>query len=713
MYFRSNYVPLNQVPDVVNLTNGDILEITSINRALGQPFRVTHNYLCLIKDDFKNIPLSTAVSSVAALEQKVKLLKKSKSKHEEKERLLAGTFVLPSKKTRKENHEAVVVGNQDVVEHSNLVTVSQEMASELNTLKNKLDAAEKKIEMTVKVMEENKVLKQKIKELQPKRLNQTIKRKNEQIRKHKMIIKTMSKQCQNCEYLKKEFMRIKKQKKALLYYRRNKKTSKDLSVPKCFCKSELKGQQSRIQALEIENLELVDQISELKKQNSLVTVKEGNLYNSAIRKCVFNCLQNSVPVERVRNVISFTVKELTGIEIKEMPSVSSISRMSREMSVLSDIQSVEALSKHKNSTISWDATSIDGAHINEVHISTKPNEQYALNVSSLCGGRAGDYKTHITETLADISKTYSEVHDCDPLDNLGQCKSNISNTLSDRVAVNHCVNEMLSADFEKPLTELNCNVHPLDALAHKAQSVTNSLEKSMGIQGKLFGKDSACVNTLHAISKMRYKQSSGHPGSFKRYFKMNNLSLALIPRYVGNRMHVLFLLAESVFYLHEHLLEYLNKWCPVQNSLRSSLISDLGCPEIMIELQVLGLFGKMLTGPWMTAFYGNSKQAHMDVVPLMHQCMHSLNSVQQDPSLLWTCKENMFGSNLNLSDPVVVSLRNMEPRTTTNTLCQELCLGFKEVLSRQLSRYLSGEVSEEGTQSAPVHNMFAERILGN
>ena len=62
------------------------------------------------------------------------------------------------------------------------------------------------------------------------------------------------------------------------------------------------------------------------------------------------------------------VKEMTGDCVQSLPSVATISRMAYEMGVLSDIQSGELLVTQDNILLAWDATCIDGSHINEVHI---------------------------------------------------------------------------------------------------------------------------------------------------------------------------------------------------------------------------------------------------------------------------------------------------------------------------------------------------------
>ena len=128
-------------------------------------------------------------------------------------------------------------------------------------------------------------------------------------------------------------------------------------------------------------------------------------------------------------------------------------------------------------------------------------------------------------------------------------------------------------------------------------------EQDKQINGKLFGKEPLGINIVHAVSKMKHKQGTGDPSSFNVYMKMNNISPELLPRFVGNRFHILFKLAGSIFYLRENILEYLEKWCPCSSTLVTALQQDLQSKEGQVQLQALGILGKLLTGPWMTNVY--------------------------------------------------------------------------------------------------------------
>ena len=138
--------------------------------------------------------------------------------------------------------------------------------------------------------------------------------------------------------------------------------------------------------------------------------------------------------------------------------------------------------------------------------------------------------------MKDLAETYAGWVGEDTEDATSCIKGKVSSTLSDRVAVNHCVTERMKETFNQDIIELHCNVHPLDSIASK----TRSALKQTGVKGQLFGKDCALVNLIHSLSKLRYKQGTGDPSAFKSYFKNKGVSMKQFPRYVGNRLHVLF-----------------------------------------------------------------------------------------------------------------------------------------------------------------------------
>ena len=303
-------------------------------------------------------------------------------------------------------------------------------------------------------------------------------------------------------------------------------------------------------------------LAEKEEKADVLNLKEGTAYTGKLRKAVYCCVLNSVPLDNVADVLGCVLSELAGLKLDALPSRSSVCRMAREMGSLTDLQTADLVLKNPHSTLCWDATTLGGSHINQIHISTDPSTQSTISVETLSGGRTIDYVNHIESAIDTTATTYSECYNTNKDDTKNEMIGNISNTLSDRAVVNHCVNKEFSDTAGRIITELNCNVHPLDGLAQSTKKVIREIENQHNIKGKCFGKDVAAVNLIHAISKMRWKSGSGHPGSFKNFFGLKKLQLDLIPRYCESRLHVLFKLASSIIFLQHELINYLKNSKP-------------------------------------------------------------------------------------------------------------------------------------------------------
>ena len=90
---------------------------------------------------------------------------------------------------------------------------------------------------------------------------------------------------------------------------------------------------------------------------------------------------------------------------------------------------------------------------------------------------------------------------------------------------------------------LNCNVHPLDGIAKKYTNILKNYDAEMAIQSDTFGRDYSVVNLIYGITETRYKQGKGDPAGFKHLLHQECIKLSIIPRFVGNRFHIVFHLA--------------------------------------------------------------------------------------------------------------------------------------------------------------------------
>ncbi|XP_074657147.1 uncharacterized protein LOC141910312 [Tubulanus polymorphus] len=456
--------------------------------------------------------------------------------------------------------------------------------------------------------------------------------------------------------------------------------------------------------------------------------KDKKTYSDSFRRAAYLCLQSQVSVEQVGNVIDGVLKNLTPYSVDKKPDASTVSYFSYELGVLSDLQVAEVLVNEDNLTISWDATSLSGEHVNEVHINTcsVPPSSYIMQIGILSGGETGDYVQHIKDSLDDVIQTYAAYHSISASSVQSKVIGHLKNAFSDRVNVNGSTVRALEADLDIKLLYLNCNVHPLESVARKCRELLKE-EFDQDIESYTFGSNCRAGNLLYGLSKMRYKQGKGDPGGFKLFLSQNGLSTGALPRYVGNRFHVIFHLAAVVFSLRDLLVTYLETRCNVSNPLKPALLKDMKNPLILTHLRVLGIIGKLLTGPWMKVFYANTANlTNLQTSGSMKTCIAKLKYYKDDPLMVLRTNTDVFGTILIgdgvAQDKTFMALRtplsDSEEEQLFRSIVSSLMAGCIEVLERQLHDYINGDLanpSEEllkQTQSVPTHNMFAGRVMG-
>ena len=119
-------------------------------------------------------------------------------------------------------------------------------------------------------------------------------------------------------------------------------------------------------------------------------------------------------------VITAIIKELADFTVDVLPEPSTIiCYWVYELGIISDLQVGEVMCRHKDTTLSWDSTSVNGHHIKmtEVHISIAavPSSSYVLQLSTLPGGTTDYYVAHICDCVDHIARIFSMFHNLDYL----------------------------------------------------------------------------------------------------------------------------------------------------------------------------------------------------------------------------------------------------------------------------------------------------------
>jgi hypothetical protein len=140
------------------------------------------------------------------------------------------------------------------------------------------------------------------------------------------------------------------------------------------------------------------------------------------------------------------------------------------------------------------------------------------------------------------------------------------------------------------------------------------------------------------VNKMRYKDGKGDPRGFINFLREAKLPASLLPRYRGNRLHVLFEYCR-IFLIHRTLLQAYFDGAyggASVGKLRNSISIDFSSPQGLLEFVSLNIIGQLLSAPWMAAFYRSAEKQHTyaEAVGIVKRVLAELKSVKEPIQLL-------------------------------------------------------------------------------
>ena len=329
-----------------------------------------------------------------------------------------------------------------------------------------------------------------------------------------------------------------------------------------------------------------------------------------------------------------------------------VEMMTRELGLVSDFQSAEILMAKDNLTLGFDATTQEGVHVNSLHVTSQEGCQ-VIDIDQLPGGIAEDY-----ESIYRVADVYCAFHNT----NFDTCRckiiSNVRKTMTDRAAVNHATILRLEETWGTSLNELKCHLHPLDIIASSTRSALKAGEPK-GVTKKLYGTECMASQLVLAINKFRYKDGRGDPKGFTSALHNAGLPKGLLPRYWGNQLHIMFhicgKLVEHVDFFHKFFADGTVS-C---GGLQASIFTDYQSPVAKVEIQVLGLLGKLLSGPWMSRFYTSvvTQVGHIDGICIVKDVLTTVKAFGKKPEDTLSTKIDFFGKELAGDDQALMKLQ--------------------------------------------------------
>lgn len=457
------------------------------------------------------------------------------------------------------------------------------------------------------------------------------------------------------------------------------------------------------------------QIRALKRKLKYQERKEIENYNeeSIGRKLHYDCLLNGLPVVHVPELVAAILKTLKiNQNMINTSSTNTVYRMVGELGFFSDIKTVNAILNAEDCTLIFDATTQDGIHVNCVLLTT-PSSSHLVSLEHVAGGTAEDYKQHICNSINNLAKIYSLMSGLSFDECLKKILSKIKCCLTDRAPVNHLTVVMLEKEWQINIIELNCNLHPLEAISSRIKKELTVCE-SPNIKNIVNGDECLAWKIIMAMNSIRYSDELGYINAMKSFFKQEGFPVSLIPRFRGNRLHIIFHLGAIYFTYYEKFKTFLQGLSGTNETLVK--LKRLFQEETaIVELQVLGIMGKMLSGPWMSTFYTdlNTQKHPIDTMQTVKDVIANLKIQLQAPMDILLAQKDFFGKILPAKD--IEYLLISPPNITLFAKMITACLkGTVEVLNRQYEKsFTTVEASSVSVlTSARQHTMLAESIIG-
>ena len=150
-------------------------------------------------------------------------------------------------------------------------------------------------------------------------------------------------------------------------------------------------------------------------------------YSADIRALIYDMLVCQVPTHSVASLLQQIGKH-TGYRFNHIPHRTTVEQMVHELGVISDLQAAEIAFSTKNLTLGFDATTQEGVHVNSVHFTTE-SACMVVAIDKLAGGTAYDYQNHITNSVDNLAKLYSDFYQQQYGDVRNTIIDNITNTM--------------------------------------------------------------------------------------------------------------------------------------------------------------------------------------------------------------------------------------------------------------------------------------------
>ena len=493
-----------------------------------------------------------------------------------------------------------------------------------------------------------------------------------------------------------------------------------------------------VSRLQQENDVLQAELEDIKNSKIQTRCHDGRKYCDNVRQCCMELLSHNVSLKNVDAVIESVLRNMVGMEAKELPHYTTLNRMLIEMKAVAHQQLAEVLTNDDNLTLHSDATTKFGQHYQSFQLST--TSTYSLGLHEVLSGTAENTLESLKKILGDIDSTLG--------DSVGSTiLAKIKNTMSDRHVVQKSFNGLLEdyrsevlpqvvkgwSDLpEEQRTQLSlrnnffCGLHLLVGMAETAAASIGEWENihfeelavgAAALPGHWQKSEVGTVWLIRTACKAFQRYGSGQAGvylPFSTFLVSKGIHHNPLITFRGNRFNVLFHNAGALYYIAPLAMEFLEAWGAVNQLLRA-VIADLKVPQYIAGCRALGLVSKCVTGP----LWRLLESPDVSILDMSHWYQHMLDMFEvwsNDGSQVVTGKAVLFSEVPIKKDSIWEALTKS---CDNDVLCREilqLIFSSLDVLCRRLlADHLEGDLAQptaklkSEAKLVPKSNVISER----
>lgn len=351
----------------------------------------------------------------------------------------------------------------------------------------------------------------------------------------------------------------------------------------------------------------------------------------------------------------------------------------------------------------------------------------------MASGAAQTTLETLQEILDELSQTVTQ-HEQGYSDAGKKILVNIKNTMSDRASSQKAFNTLLSeyrseilpqvlhnwdsfsVEEQQSMSQMYnfyCGMHLVVNMAETVSEALKLFEMASMEDKQASDSESGTIRLVRTTCKAfekRGNEKSGYPLQFNTYLNTHGIERNPLIHFRGNRFNIIFANGGRVYYLHQHIVNFLTNVLGTPNRLLKSVLEDVSNDLYVAGCKALGLISKHITAPLWRIL---ESKIHILDLPKYYERLLTFVQNCEDPSGFMTGEDVPFPEIAISKDQVWIAL--VTPSTTHDQLARQIILScFKSIyviLSRVISDQKPAVTTAKRSETISVNktNTISER----